>query len=528
MTIGEILSQQAQLRPAAMALIDDRTERTLTFAQLENEVAHAAHWWTTQGVSRGEAVLVFVPMSAELYVALLGLFRIGAVAMFLDPSAGAEHVQRCCERYPPRAFFGTWKAHLLRFKFRALRDVSLHINLGGWVPGGRRWPARWSGAALSNNLAQPGDAALVTFTSGSTGVPKGAVRTHAFLLAQLRALTPGIALEAGEVDLATLPVFVLASLAAGLTTVLAKVNVQRPDAVDAAEIFSAIFRHGVTRLTASPAFFERLIAYSLSTGRKLPSVTKLYTGGAPVFPRVLEQLREMAPNAQVFAVYGSTEAEPIAHIEATEIGSADLDAMKSGRGLLAGLPVPGIRLAILEDQWGEPRAALSQSAFQKTTLRSGEVGEIVVTGAHVLSGYLGGLGDEETKFKVGDDVWHRTGDAGYLDEAGRLWLQGRCLARILDRHGSIYPFGVECVAMSFPEVKRAAALSFRGERLLVVTSAGEEGPLKDRLLEATRWAKIQRILIWADLPMDKRHNAKVDYVQLIKRLSEIHPDPTQP
>ncbi|MEO6002216.1 MAG: AMP-binding protein [Opitutus sp.] len=518
MTIGEILTQQAQLRPDAVALIDDQANRRLTFAELENAVAHAAQWWIDLGLARGQAVLVFVPMSADLYVALLALFRIGAVAMFLDPSAGEQHVQRCCERFPPRAFLGPWKAHLLRLKFRALRDVPLHVTLNGWMPGARRWPTRWSSRMLKNNLAEPRDAALVTFTSGSTGVPKGAVRTHAFLLAQNRALAPSLALEAGEVDLATLPVFVLASLAAGITSVIAKVSVQRPGAVDARELFAAILRHGVTRMTASPALFERLIAHSHATGRRLPSLTKLYTGGAPVFPRVLEQLRQMAPNAQVVAVYGSTEAEPIAHIDARKIATADLDAMKRGRGLLAGLPVPEIRLAILNDQWGQPRAPLSVPAFEAATLRSGEVGEIVVTGDHVLPGYLGGVGDEETKFKVGDIIWHRTGDAGYLDENGRLWLQGRCSARIKDAGGSLYPFGVECVAMTFPEVKRAAALSYQGKRLLVIATEGGDR-LTERLLEVTRWAKIESVLLWADLPMDKRHNAKVDYPLLTKRLT---------
>ena len=64
--------------------------------------------------------------------------------------------------------------------------------------------------------------------------------------------------------------------------------------------------------------------------------------------------------------------------------------------------------------------------------RRAQPGEIVVSGAHVGAGYVGGVGDAETKFRVGEVIWHRTGDAGYLDAHGRLWLLGRCSARIAD------------------------------------------------------------------------------------------------
>src|SRR6185503_8477337 len=98
-------------------------------------------------------------------------------------------------------------------------------------------------------------------------------------------------------------------------------------------------------------------------------------------------------------------------------------------------------------------------------LESGEVGEIVVSGAHVLSGYLQGRGDEETKFRVDDAIWHRTGDAGWLDAQGRLWLLGRCAARIADERGTLWPFAVECAAQQNAAIRRAALVSDEGQRL---------------------------------------------------------------
>jgi acyl-CoA synthetase (AMP-forming)/AMP-acid ligase II len=149
---------------------------------------------------------------------------------------------------------------------------------------------------------------------------------------------------------------------------------------------------------------------------------------------------------------------------------------------------------------------------------AGRAGEIVVTGDHVLKGYLDGVGDEETKCKVAGEVWHRTGDAGLMDERGRLWLLGRCAARIADDHGELYPFTVECVAMTFPEVRRAAALVRQGRRLLVVEAA-EAGPkLAARLKQAVAWARIEEIRFLAAMPVDKRHNAKIDYPALHRRL----------
>ena len=517
MTIGEMLSEQARLHPTTVALIDARSGRRLTFAALEEAVAQAAGWWQLRGLRRGQAVLVFVPMSIDLYVALLGLFRIGVVALFLDPSAGIEHLEKCCERWPPDAFLAIPKAHLLRLRSAALRRIPLKISLRCWIPGARRWPTDEQVVPQRKSCAESDDAALVTFTSGSTGVPKAAVRTHRFLLDQYRALAPGIALEIGDIDYATLPVFVLANLAAGITTVLPGVDLRRPGRVDAQQAFTEIEAHGVTRVTASPAFFERLIAHGQGTGRTLASLKKIHTGGAPVFLRVLDGLRLVAPTAQIVAVYGSTEAEPIAHIDLVEVTQEDRAAMMRGEGLLAGKPVSEIRWAILQDQWGQPRADLTEHAFSTSRVPVGQIGEIVVTGDHVLKGYLQGVGNQETKFRVGNEVWHRTGDAGSVDSAGRLWLHGRCAAVINDERGRLYPFGVECAAMMFAQVLRAAVLSEGGKRLLVIEGKLDTHETR-RLAEATAWAHIDRICPIPQLPVDKRHNAKVDYPELRKLL----------
>lgn len=319
-------------------------------------------------------------------------------------------------------------------------------------------------------------------------------------------------------DLATLPIFTLANLASGVTTVIPDVDLRKPGAVNAAKLFSHIHEFKVTRMTASPALFERLHAHARATGCAAPGLRKVYTGGAPVYPRLLDAVAEFAPNAQRVAVYGSTEAEPIAHWAAAELTPEDSAGMQRGRGLLAGVPVAEISVRILRDQWGRPRVKMNAAELTLETLAAGDVGEIVVSGDHVLSGYLGGVGDADTKFSVDGSVWHRTGDAGLLDGRGRLWLLGRCAAKVEDGRGVLYPFAVECVAMTFPAVRRAALIAARGKRLLLLELVAEPAGLIDAIRAAVAWAHVDEVKTIQRLPLDKRHNAKVDYPALRREL----------
>lgn len=471
------------------------------------------------GVGAGDAVLVFVPMSIELYVAMIAIFRVGGVAMFLDPSAGRAHISRCCEMSPPVALIAVSRAHLLRLSTPALRQIPRKYSVGLPVPGAKRWERFKHHDPLREIAARAeDDAALVTFTSGSTGKPKGAVRTHRFLAAQHAALQPAIALAPGQVDLATLPIFSLANLASGVTSIIPDADLRKPGHVRTAPILRQLEAHRVTRAVASPAFLERLLRDPFAPAA-MRTMERIYTGGAPVFPALMERLQCALPHAEVIALYGSTEAEPIAHVAWSEITKDDLAAMLGGRGLLAGMPVSEVELAILDAEWGAPLGAMTLEEFVRRRCAQGEPGEIVVAGMHVLRGYLHGEGDAETKFRVADQVWHRTGDAGYLDERGRLWLLGRAQARLTDEHGTIYPFSVECAASQVPGVRRSALIQHRGRRLLVV-EAEPDAPanLRDAVAAKLTAAKLHDVRLLPSIPVDKRHNAKIDYVELARRI----------
>jgi acyl-CoA synthetase (AMP-forming)/AMP-acid ligase II len=176
-----------------------------------------------------------------------------------------------------------------------------------------------------------------------------------------------------------------------------------------------------------------------------------------------------------------------------------------------------LALRIIRDKWGTPISRLDSEGFQKLFVADGDVGEIVVAGDHVLSGYLSGMGDSETKFDVDGARWHRTGDLGRLDQQGRLWLLGRASAAIKDERGVLYPFAIECAALQIPGISRAAVLSIENKRVLAIESRTASAVEAAR--ESLQWAFIDEVRLLPAIPMDKRHNAKVDYVALGKILS---------
>jgi acyl-CoA synthetase (AMP-forming)/AMP-acid ligase II len=522
MNIVEVLARQAVERPNSPAIIESgwfgRTH-VVTFSELHQAGARAASLLWRSGLRPGDAVLVFHQMSAELYVALIAIFRLNLIAMFLDPSIGTDHIEHCCQRHAPKALLASTKAHLLRLWSPALRRVPIKFAVGSLpVPGAHRW-ASYSRLPAHQDIlrAETNTPALLTFTSGSTGQPKAALRSHGFLMAQYRSLLQNLELQPGEVDLTTLPIFLLANLGCGVTSLIPAADLRYPGRIDPRRLHAQIVQHRPNRSTASPALFERLARYCIDRGVSLDNFTKLFTGGAPVFPRLLDQMQAMAPRAVVTSLYGSTEAEPMSHVSRSEMSEADRETSLAGGGLLVGRPVDGLRLRIIRDQWGVPLGSLSSIEFDRLELPSGQIGEVVVSGEHVLSGYLDGQGDQETKYKVEEVVWHRTGDAGRLDASGRLWLLGRCVGRILDQTGTLYPFAVEATATSDERVKRAAIVAENGRRVLLIE-------LYDRRREREPFAfaerlrtQVHEIRVVDLIPVDRRHNAKVDYARLTNR-----------
>ena len=400
----------------------------------------------------------------------------------------------------------------MRLVSRAVRAIPRPVWVGrDFGAGGSREPQ--AGVAE----VDAGAHALVTFTTGSTGRPKAAARSHAFLWAQHLVLARHLGLTEADVDMPTLPVFALHDLATGCTCVLPDFDPRRPGAIDAGAILAQMRDENVTTCSASPSFFDALLAGDAGPAGTFP-VRALFTGGAPVLPALARRLAALRRTA-AHVVYGSTEAEPIASITAAEMVAA-LDA--SGPGLCAGPPVDEIALKLVRAHDGS--LELGARGWAEWEVAGGETGEIVVAGEHVLPGYLDDpASDRENKVRDGARTWHRTGDAGRLDSAGRLWLMGRVKYR-LERDGMVtWPLPVELAALGIAGVSHAAWIVVPapggGARAVLCVESPGGAPDEAALRAAVAPAPVDEVIALDRIPRDPRHASKTDTEALVRLLA---------
>lgn len=491
-------------------------ERTVTFAALAEQSRRLAALFRSSGLQAGDAIAVFVPMSVQLYAIMAAALRLGLVVVFVEPGGWREDIAFCARHLRLRGFVGTPTACLLRWFVPQLRAIPLAFVTGRLLPGATPLAAASRLAPLDGwERCAPDSTAMVTFTSGNTGRPKGVLRSHAVLAATQSALQAALQTQAGELAVPIIPLFVFSNLAAGAPSLLLDADLGRPAAAPADRVAEQIRRLAPRSLLASPAFVDRLADGCLGADVRLPSLERVFVGGAPVFPQVLDKLARIAPAARIRSLYGATEAEPIAVMRYEDWSAALREEARAGSGLALGTPVAGVAVRILPDACGMPSRRPLPAAD------AGATGEILVAGAHVSSGYLGGEGDSDNKIDDGGVRWHRTGDAGTIDAAGRLWMVGRCSARIEDAHGSIHPLAVEAALSFLPDAPRAALIGWQSRRLLVLEEdAGRGDAALAKLLRAIPWAQVDEVALVRRIPVDRRHNAKVDYRALRHALEQ--------
>lgn len=511
---------QVRARPEAEALIETRHGRDhpLDFAELAARADAVAAFLREQGIGAGDRVLVLQGVSAELYQLLIALFWLGAAAVFPDPSAPLAQTSLALRTLQPKAVVGPTSVLLLALLLPGVRKIPHRVCLGTALPGMRRLQPLTKAKLNQPPKVSTEAEALITFTSGSTGRPKIVARSQAFLIAQYQVLKQTLTLAAGQRDLSTLPVFVLANLASGVTSILPDTNLRKPALVDVKRLATQAQRLHPDRCAAAPAFFQRLL--SQRAGRNLiESLQWIGTGGGPVWPALLDNLQAVAPRATVVAIYGSSEAEPIAEYSASQTRAE----IPPGAGLPLGRPVAAISCVVLADSWGQPLSRLTPDEFGRLKCPRGIIGEIMVSGPHVLTGYLKGEGDEHRKIHVDGTVWHRTGDAGYFDADGQLWLVGRASARAKVGDHWVYPLTVETLlATKLPQL-RCAFLSVDQRPVLALAASPHLDLINiSHVLAEANLAEIELVRV-SKLPVDHRHNSKVDYPTLAKQIRKRHP-----
>lgn len=486
-------------------------DRVVTYQQMLTDVRRIAGYLRKRGLRPGSRALIFVPMSIDLYEILLGVFYLGGVAVFIDAWADRNRLAAACKMAAPDVFIGTTRAQLLRLVSSEIRaiPVKLRSNVSAW---------HGEGPPPEHAPADPDMPALVTFTTGSTGAPKGARRSHRFLVAQHRALMESLPADNDDIDMPVLPVFTLSNLAAGITTVVPPVDPRSVEEFKPGSVVRDIRRWSVTSSSGSPAFYNRLAGYCLEKNDPLPTLRRIFTGGAPVFPRQAERLLKAFPGTEITVVYGSTEAEPISTVPASElVWRAREDAHE---GLLVGRPVDAIEVAIVPISEG-PVELREGKSMDSLALPPGNAGEICVAGEHVLREYYGG---EEiiraTKIRDGAKLWHRTGDAGYLNDDGELFLLGRARQSFQHQGRRIFPFPVEARLQDLPGVVIGTIL--RMDNSLVIVIEPEKGADAGAIKEDISGTGIpfDSIRMLDAIPRDPRHNSKIDYGELKKMIEQ--------
>ncbi|MFE4541550.1 alpha/beta fold hydrolase [Arthrobacter sp. NPDC056727] len=523
---------------------DGTVARSLSWQQLDRKILDLAAGLREAGVDSGSRVSLMVPPGVDLTVALYACLRLGAVVVVADAGLGTRGLSRAVKGATPDFLIGI---------DRALAAASVL----GWP--GRRISVRELPAARRRMLGveasldalartgagrgstQPGDnvdpdaPAAVLFTSGSTGPAKGVLYAHRQLAAMRDTVAATFEIRPGARLVAGFAPFALLGPALGAVSVTPAMDVTAPRTLTASALAAAAAAIDATVVFASPAALRNVLATRDDldeAGRKaLAVIGLLLSAGAPVPEPLLAEVQRLLPRASLHTPYGMTEALPVTDISLEQIQAGDAHAaagtvVGAGNGVCVGWPVHGALLAVV------PLAADGTAPGSQPVTGPGVTGEILVSAPHVKEAYDRlWLTQQESASLPG---WHRTGDVGHFDGAGRLWVEGR-LAHVVTAPGAVVtPVGAEQAIERLEGVRLAAVTGVgpAGAQAVVAVvetvpagrKAGPAAPqLAGRVRRAAREAGVQvsAVLEVPAQPTDIRHNAKIDRSRLSRWATRV-------
>lgn len=500
-----------------------------TFAQLDEAARNIAAGLDAYGITRGTRTVLMVKPSLEFFALTFALYEVGAVLVLVDPGIGIKNLGICLGRANPSAFIGIPAAQVARLLFGWARPTLKQI-----VTVGRKGP--WGGTTLEAikrvgatrtdwKMVEPSpdESAAILFTSGSTGPSKGAVYSHGNFLAQVDAIRDTYNIQPGEIDLPTFPLFALFAPALGMTAVIPDMDATRPASVNPEHILEAIDDFGVTTMFGSPALLNTVSRYAEKNNRKVSTLRRVISAGAPMQAPILRRMKAMLPEgALIHPPYGATECLPVSTMTGDEILADTWSKTQQGLGACIGRPLStvDVRIIAITDT---PIGTMADA----TVLPTGQVGEICVRAPTATREYYNDP-ENTAKAKIadGETFWHRMGDVGYLDEGGRIWFCGRKSHRVLCGETTMFTIPCEGVFNAVPGVFRTAlvgvpdgrgglepALCVEMERKapgdLEATFRDVLPALRARGAEFTHTRAIQHFLPHPGFPVDIRHNAKI-------------------
>lgn len=521
---------------------DGSVSRSLDWRELEQDIAALAAGLQEAGVQHGSRVSLMVPPGVDLTVVLYACLRIGAVVVVADAGLGTRGLSRAVKGATPDFLIGIDKALAAA---SVLGWPGRRISVRELPPARRRLLAvETSLTALSRRGAgqqpplqapRPDDPAAVLFTSGSTGPAKGVLYTHRQLAAMRDTVAATLGIRPGARLVAGFAPFALLGPALGAVSVTPAMDATAPRTLTARALADAAAAIDATVVFASPAALRNVLATKDGLDdagqRALEGVELLLSAGAPVPESLLDEVQQLLPRAALHTPYGMTEALPVTDISLEQIRAAEADAAGgtvagAGNGVCVGLPVHGARVAVI------PLAGDGTAPGDCPVTETGVTGEILVSAPHVKDAY-----DRlwlTQRYSARTPGWHRTGDVGHFDAAGRLWVEGR-LAHVVTAPGAVVtPVGAEQAIERLDDVGLAAVVGVgpAGTQAVVavvetvppVRRAGPAAPhLARRVREAARLAgiSISAVLAVPAQPTDIRHNAKIDRTRLARWASSV-------
>lgn len=506
------------------------SEASISYGELSSLIAAYKTLWQKKGWKAGDRVIVILKPSKELYAIAMSLFSLGIVAVFIDTGMGRKKIQMAIRDSNASAIISMkaliklfWLVPALwplqrfsidgsGFGYRNIIDqvnevISERANTNDTLKGIER----------SNT-----DHGLISFTSGSTGRPKGADRTHFSLIQQHLAIRDHWPDEVDDIDCPCFPVMVLHNLSCGMTTIMPKVDLAQPSQVNAEVVIGQIRQHKITRLSGAPAYIAALVNYLSQQQEGLNTVSEIKSivvGGATVSKALAQGIRQAFPTADARIVYGSTEAEPISDV------SLDEYLGEQKEGYLVGHIASQVDLLISNvSDLDEQGKTITEEVLLARACQVDEVGEILVSGHHVLKQYIDNPNaNRENKIprknvEATKSVWHRTGDCGYQDSQGRLWLSGRIKDVIRINGQTLQPYPIEQKLDQEKGIQRSSVIHYEGEVYLFVQPSQKKTAssviesitriasdhLSDLGIKHIRYIEIEK------MPVDGRHNSKID------------------
>ncbi len=441
LNLGTILQATASEKPDKTAIIFD--DRRISYAELDRAARGVAAGLRARGIEAGDKVALLVPNVPEFTIAYFGILYAGAAVVPINVLAAAPEVAYFLEDSNARLLV----VHpLFEEPGRAgARERGVPIVVAGGGGGADSLEALAETAPVDVlQPTAPDDTAVILYTSGTTGKPKGAELTHSNLLLNCAVVVPRLVPDAGDdhVALAVLPLFhSFGQTCVQNATIALGGTVSLISRFEPGKVFEVIARDAVTFFAGVPTMYFALLHYEGEGRHDLATVRYAFTGGAPMPVEVMNAF-ESQFDVKIQEGFGLSETSPVASF-------GRLDRPRKPGSI--GYPVWGVELRIMDDDDNQ--------------LPDGERGEICIRGHNIMKGYLGRPDATKEALKNG---WFHSGDIGLRDEDGCYWIVDRKKDMILRGGFNVYPREVEEVLYAHEAIVEAAVIGIPHE------SHGEE------------------------------------------------------